>query len=86
MAMLPSVKMYETADGAVSKVESGSTIMVGGFGDIGVPFTLIDALVRRGPTDLTIIANNCGAAAVQISLGASRVRVFPSASGESPFC
>jgi len=57
---LSSEKLRETADAAVGDVQSGSTVMVGGFGDAGVPFALIDALVRRGVTDLSIVANNCG--------------------------
>ena len=43
---------------AVAGVESGHTLMVGGFGGAGFPFALRDALSRRGLSDLTVIANN----------------------------
>jgi 3-oxoacid CoA-transferase A subunit len=46
---------------AVSVVRSGDTVMVGGFGLVGAPLTLIDALVETSDaTDLTIISNNIG--------------------------
>ncbi|WP_026702062.1 CoA transferase subunit A [Salibacterium aidingense] len=45
---------------AVENVRSGDTIMVGGFGLVGSPLTLIDALTHRDVTDLTIISNNVG--------------------------
>lgn len=34
--------------------------MIGGFGDAGVPFELIDALVQQGAKNLTIVSNNAG--------------------------
>jgi 3-oxoacid CoA-transferase A subunit len=50
-----------TAEEAVRCVRSGDTIMVGGFGLVGAPLTLIDALVELSDaTDLTIISNNIG--------------------------
>jgi acyl CoA:acetate/3-ketoacid CoA transferase alpha subunit len=46
---------------AVSHVRSGDTLMVGGFGLVGAPLTLIDALVEHSDaTDLTIVSNNIG--------------------------
>ena len=47
---------------AVSVVRSGDTVMVGGFGLVGAPLTLIDALVTaaEGTRDLTIVSNNLG--------------------------
>jgi 3-oxoacid CoA-transferase subunit A/3-oxoadipate CoA-transferase alpha subunit len=46
---------------AVSRVRSGDTVMVGGFGLVGAPLTLIDALVEHSAaTDLTIVSNNIG--------------------------
>ena len=46
---------------AVSVVRSGDTMMVGGFGLVGAPLTLIDALVESSDaTDLTIVSNNIG--------------------------
>ena len=46
---------------AVSVIRSGDTVMVGGFGLVGAPLTLIDALVERSDADeLTIVSNNIG--------------------------
>jgi 3-oxoacid CoA-transferase A subunit len=50
-----------TAAEAVRHVRTGDTIMVGGFGLVGAPLTLLDALVELSDaTDLTIISNNIG--------------------------
>ncbi len=46
---------------ATSRIRSGDTVMVGGFGLVGAPLTLIDALVEHSQaTDLTIVSNNIG--------------------------
>ena len=46
---------------AVSAIRSGDTVMVGGFGLVGAPLTLIDALVETSDAeDLTIVSNNIG--------------------------
>jgi 3-oxoacid CoA-transferase A subunit len=46
---------------AVSHVRTGDTVMVGGFGLVGAPLALIDALVEHSDaTDLTIVSNNIG--------------------------
>jgi len=50
-----------TAAEAVSAIRTGDTVMVGGFGLVGAPLTLIDALVEESDaTDLTIVSNNIG--------------------------
>ncbi len=50
-----------TAEEAVSHVRSGDPVMVGGFGLVGAPLTLIDALVEHSDADeLTIVSNNIG--------------------------
>lgn len=54
------MKIYESVEQALSCVESGQTIMVGGFGLVGGPLTLIDALVELEVNELTIISNNLG--------------------------
>ena len=48
------------ADKAVEAIGDGATIMVGGFMACGTPEILIDALVRKGSKDLTIICNDAG--------------------------
>jgi len=45
---------------AISQIERGMTIMVGGFGQVGTPLTLIEELYRQGQNQLTIISNNIG--------------------------
>lgn len=57
-----------TAIEVINKVKSGDTIMVGGFGLIGSPLTLIDALIEHDATDLTIISNNVGEAGEGLGL------------------
>ncbi|KOS66374.1 succinyl-CoA:3-ketoacid-CoA transferase [Lysinibacillus contaminans] len=54
------MKIFDSVDQALSCVESGQTIMVGGFGLVGGPLTLIDGLVDLDITDLTIVSNNLG--------------------------
>ena len=50
-----------SAQKAVRLIETGDTVMVGGFGLVGAPLTLIDALADHSDaTDLTVISNNIG--------------------------
>jgi 3-oxoacid CoA-transferase A subunit len=56
-----TVRGIATAVEAVSYVRSGDTVMVGGFGLVGAPLTLLQALVEESEaTDLTIVSNNIG--------------------------
>ncbi len=68
--------LLESADEAVAGVEDGAVVLVSGFGLAGMPFDLIDALIRQGAKDLTIVANNAGNAEVGLAalLKARRVR------------
>lgn len=52
--------IYTSAEEAVQQIQDGATLMVGGFGLVGIPETLILALVEKGVKDLTVISNNCG--------------------------
>jgi 3-oxoadipate CoA-transferase alpha subunit len=47
-------------DEAVADVEDGATVLIGGFGLAGMPVELIDALIRQGASDLTVVNNNAG--------------------------
>jgi 3-oxoadipate CoA-transferase, alpha subunit len=69
-------EIVESADAAVADIEDGSTVLVGGFGLAGMPFDLIDALIRQGAKDLTIVSNNAGNGDVGLAalLAAGRVR------------
>ncbi|HVP03431.1 MAG TPA: CoA transferase subunit A [Solirubrobacteraceae bacterium] len=50
-----------TAAAAAGMVRRGSTIMVGGFGLVGKPLTLVEALLGNpDATDLTVVSNNLG--------------------------
>jgi 3-oxoacid CoA-transferase subunit A len=53
-------KVVSNADEAIKDIESGSVIMLGGFGLCGIPENCINALVRKGVNDLTCISNNAG--------------------------
>ena len=48
------------ADEAVAGVQDGFTVLIGGFGPAGQPVELIDALIRSGVQDLTVVNNNAG--------------------------
>lgn len=45
---------------ACEYVQDGATVMIGGFLAVGTPETLIDALVAKKVTGLTVIANDSG--------------------------
>jgi 3-oxoacid CoA-transferase A subunit len=50
-----------SAEEAVSHIRSGDTVMVGGFGLVGAPLALVEALVETSDArDLTIVSNNVG--------------------------
>lgn len=53
-------KVVANADAAVSDIQDGSTIMLGGFGLCGIPENCISALVKKGVNNLTCISNNAG--------------------------
>ena len=53
-------KVVASAAAAVADIPDGATVMIGGFGTAGMPSELIDALIARGPKELTIVNNNAG--------------------------
>jgi 3-oxoacid CoA-transferase subunit A len=53
-------KTYTSAEEAVEQIQDGMTLMVGGFGLVGIPENLIKGLREKGVKDLTVISNNCG--------------------------
>ena len=53
-------KVVVSAAAAVADIADGATVMIGGFGTAGMPSELIDALIARGPKELTIVNNNAG--------------------------
>jgi 3-oxoadipate CoA-transferase alpha subunit len=61
-------KRVASADAALADVSDGATVMIGGFGGAGMPAELVDALIRRGAKDLTIVNNNAGNADFGLAL------------------
>jgi 3-oxoacid CoA-transferase subunit A len=53
-------KTISGPDEAVKDIKSGSTLMMGGFGLSGIPENCLQALLRLGAKDLTVISNNAG--------------------------
>lgn len=53
-------KITHSLAAAVADIKNGSTVMIGGFGNAGMPKELIEALIEQGATDLTIVNNNAG--------------------------
>jgi 3-oxoadipate CoA-transferase alpha subunit len=53
-------KQVKTTADAVAGVRDGSTVLVAGFGAVGVADNLLDALHEQGAKELTIVANNSG--------------------------
>jgi acetate CoA/acetoacetate CoA-transferase alpha subunit len=67
-----------TIEKAMEKVRDGDTVMVGGFGAPGTPFTLIDRLLTQGTRDLTLVKNDANEPGMGISrlIEAGRVRAL----------
>lgn len=53
-------KVYNNAEQAITGIEDGMTLMLGGFGLCGIPENCIGALVKKGIKGLTCISNNAG--------------------------
>ncbi|MFT5602552.1 MAG: 3-oxoacid CoA-transferase subunit A [Parvicella sp.] len=53
-------KVVDNVEIACSGIESGMTLMLGGFGLCGIPENSISQMVKMGVTNLTCISNNAG--------------------------
>ncbi len=53
-------KRVASLSDAVADVQDGATVLIGGFGDSGVPVELTHALLEQGASDLTVVTNNAG--------------------------
>jgi 3-oxoadipate CoA-transferase alpha subunit len=53
-------KTLASLEHAVADIHDGATVMIGGFGNAGMPSALIDALIAQGARELTIVNNNAG--------------------------
>ncbi len=52
------MKKASKPEEAAALIPDGAVVLIGGFMGVGSPHRLIDALVRRGARDLTIVAND----------------------------
>ena len=70
------LKILQDVDEAVAPIYDGATVMIGGFGKAGQPVELIEALLRQGAKDLTVVNNNAGNGEEGLAalIGAGRVR------------
>ncbi|HEU4362661.1 MAG TPA: CoA transferase subunit A [Mycobacterium sp.] len=79
-------KVVASADEAVADIADGASLAVGGFGLAGIPWFLVEALLKQGAGDLTIVSNNCGVdgAGLGLLLDERRIsRVIASYVGEN---
>ncbi len=60
-------KIVGSAAEAVSEIQDGAVIMIGGFGEAGSPIELIHALIDHGAKNLTVISNNTGSGHVGLA-------------------
>ena len=69
-------KIVASPEAALADVPDGAIVMIGGFGNAGMPSALIDALIAQGARDLTIVNNNAGNGEVGIAalFKAGRIR------------
>ena len=69
-------KILPSLEAAVADIPDGATVMIGGFGNAGMPSALIDALIAQGARELTIVNNNAGNGDTGLAalLAAKRVR------------
>lgn len=53
-------KIVASVEAALADVHDGATVLIGGFGNAGMPVELVDGLIAQGARDLTIVSNNAG--------------------------
>jgi 3-oxoadipate CoA-transferase alpha subunit len=53
-------KIAHSVAEAMSGIQDGATILIGGFGTAGIPNELIEGLIEQGSRDLTVVNNNAG--------------------------
>jgi 3-oxoadipate CoA-transferase, alpha subunit len=84
-------KVRTRAVEAVGSVADGASIVVGGFGDRGIPYALLDALCDSGAKGLTVVSINAGAGRSGVARLISERRVerlvcsFPRTAGSVAF-
>ncbi len=84
-------KIVKSLAEAMAGIKDGSTVLLGGFGAVGQPNQLIDALTEQGAKDLTVVCNNAGTGRTGLAglMDKGRVRriicSFPRSSGSVVF-
>lgn len=84
-------KIVKTLADAMAGIKDGSIVLLGGFGAVGQPNQLLDALTEQGAKDLTVVANNAGTGRTGLAglMAAGRVRKiicsFPRSAGSVVF-
>lgn len=53
-------RIVDSTAAAVEGIQDGATVLIGGFGNAGMPLALIEALIEQGASDLTVVSNNAG--------------------------
>jgi 3-oxoadipate CoA-transferase alpha subunit len=53
-------KIAHSVAEAMSGIQDGATVLIGGFGTAGIPNELIEGLIEQGARDLTVVNNNAG--------------------------
>jgi len=68
--------LAQNVDQAVAGISDGATVLIGGFGNAGQPVELIEALLRQGASNLTVVNNNAGNGEQGLAalIGAGRVK------------
>ena len=69
-------KIARSVAEALDGVEDGSTVLISGFGEAGVPNVLVEGMIEQGARDLVLVNNNAGVGRHGIAalLAAGRVR------------
>ena len=69
-------KISRSVAAALEGIRDGSTVLVSGFGEAGVPNVLVEGLIEQGARDLVLVTNNAGVGRHGIAalMAAGRVR------------
>jgi 3-oxoadipate CoA-transferase alpha subunit len=69
-------KIVSSPAAAVAGIRDGAVVLIGGFGNSGIPVELIDALIDQGAKELTIVTNNAGSGRTDVAklMAMGRVR------------
>ena len=60
-------KIVQTMAEALDGIKDGATVLIGGFGSVGQPDALIEALIEQGAKNLTIALNNAGSGHIGVA-------------------